>query len=83
MFAIALSTPRGDLLQQAATALRRWPLQLLRRHRFNRMLDLDDRILDDIGVVRWEVEYASRLPLSMNAAIELRLLAERRRRQRG
>ena len=48
-----------------------------REHRINRnafqtMLKLDDARLKDIGVTRSDVLWASRLPLSENAALELR-----------
>ena len=33
-----------------------------RRRKFRRLLDLDDHMLDDIGVIRAEVEWAARLP---------------------
>lgn len=56
---------------------------LRRRRRFARLRDLDDHMLDDIGVTRAEVETAARLPLSENAALELRRISlERRRSER-
>lgn len=63
----------------AAGGIRAWLARYRKRRRFNRLLALDDRMLDDIGVTREEVEYASRLPLNVNAAIELRRLANSRR----
>lgn len=63
----------------AANGIRAWISLWRTRRRFNRLLDLDDRMLDDIGVTRAEVEYASRLPLGVNAAMELRRLANGRR----
>ena len=52
-----------------------------RRRGFNKLHDLDDRMLDDIGVTRGEVQIASSLPLSVDAATELhRMSTERRRR---
>ena len=54
----------------------------VRRRRFNRLRDLDDHMLEDIGVTRAEVEIATRLPFSHDAAEELRRLALDRRRQR-
>lgn len=53
-----------------------------RRRRFNRLLDLDDAMLKDIGVTRGEVQIASGLPLSVNAATELRRISLERRRAR-
>ena len=55
---------------------------LRRRYTFRKMLDLDDRLLDDIGVTRAEVIMASYLPLSVNAAEELRRISLERRRRR-
>ena len=42
-----------------------------RRRQFRRLLDLDDRMLDDLGVTRAEVVDASYWPLSVNAAVEM------------
>lgn len=53
---------------------------MLQRRRFKRLLDLDDRLLDDIGVTREEVAFACRLPLHMNAAMALRYVSQQRRR---
>lgn len=55
--------------------------QVVRRWNFNRLQDLDDHMLDDIGVTRGDVEIASKMPLSVDAATELhRMSLERRRR---
>ena len=43
---------------------------------------LDDYLLHDIGVTRDEVRWASGLPLTVNAALELEERATRRRRGR-
>lgn len=56
--------------------------RLNRRRKFNRLLDLDDHMLNDIGVTRGEVEIASRMPLSSDAATALRRMSLERRRQR-
>ncbi|MCO5133007.1 MAG: DUF1127 domain-containing protein [Phyllobacteriaceae bacterium] len=37
------------------------------------MLGLEDHMLRDIGLTRGDVEWANRLPLSVNAAVELEL----------
>ena len=39
-----------------------------RRDAFLNLLRLDDKILDDIGLTRAEVEFAARLPLRLNAS---------------
>ena len=50
------------------------------RRNVRNMLELDDRMLADIGVRRDEVAWASQLPLAVNAAIELEAAAWSRRR---
>ncbi len=55
--------------------------RIRRRRHFNRLLDLDDHMLKDVGVTRGEIEIASKLPLSMDAATELRRMSMERRRR--
>lgn len=50
------------------------------RRNVRNMLELDDRMLSDIGVRRDEVAWAAQLPLAVNAAIELEAAAFSRRR---
>jgi len=52
------------------------------RSKVRALHDLDDRMLADIGVRRDEVIWASYLPLTTNAALELENAAFRRRRKR-
>ncbi len=49
------------------------------RRRLARLHDLDDHLLDDIGVQRVEVDRALSLPLTVNPAHELQRSARRRR----
>ena len=59
------------------------PTHWRRRRRYARLHALDDRMLDDIGVTRAEVDRHAGLPLHRNAALELHAAAvERRRLQR-
>lgn len=51
------------------------------RSKVRAMQDFDDRMLDDIGVRRHEVLWASRLPLTVNAALELEQAAYGRRKR--
>lgn len=44
-----------------------WHQQRINRAAFNQMLTLDDRILEDIGVSRQDIEWASNLPIELNA----------------
>jgi uncharacterized protein YjiS (DUF1127 family) len=69
-----IQTLSGQLIERIA--------QIRRRRRFYRLHELDDHMLDDIGVTRGEVEIAGRLPLSVDAATELRRMSIERRRQR-
>ncbi|WP_068116656.1 hypothetical protein [Tropicimonas marinistellae] len=55
--------------------------RIRRRRKFLRLLDFDDKMLDDIGVSRREVEAAAGLPLSQNAALELQMMAQLRKRR--
>ncbi len=52
------------------------------RSKVRALHDLDDRMLADIGVRRDEVIWASYLPLTANAALELEEAAFRRRKKR-
>lgn len=56
--------------------LRNW----LARRAVGRLDQLDDYLLRDIGVTREEVQWAARLPLSVNAALALEERATKRRR---
>lgn len=70
--------PLFDLADRLSERLR----QATRRKGLKRLLDLDDHMLEDIGVLRHEVEHAVGLPLSINAATELRRISLERRRRR-
>lgn len=50
------------------------------RRAVSRLDALDDFLLRDIGVTRDEVRWAKRLPLTLNAVLELEEQANRRRR---
>jgi uncharacterized protein YjiS (DUF1127 family) len=60
------------------TVIRNWRA----RRAVSRLDALDDYLLRDIGVTRSDVRWASGLPLSVNAALELEERATRRRRGR-
>jgi len=60
-----------------STLLRNWRA----RSKVRALHDLDDRMLADIGVRREEIIWASYLPLTTNAALELESKAFRRRRK--
>ncbi len=52
-----------------------------RRRKLTQLQDLDDKMLQDIGVTRAELHRVTRLPLSVNAAVELQKLALSRRQR--
>lgn len=54
--------------------------QLGRRRKMKRLLDLDAHMLKDIGVTHAEVEIAVNMPLSVDAATELRRMSLERKR---
>ena len=70
----------GHPLFDLAARLGERAVQARRRKGFRRLLDLDDHMLDDIGVQRHEVVHAANLPLSVDAATELRRISLERRR---
>jgi uncharacterized protein YjiS (DUF1127 family) len=84
---------RDYILTQAASVnnshvfpgLRQLAANWSKRRRLHRLEDLDDRMLDDIGVTRDEVTTALRLPLSLDPIWELnrQSLARRSAGQRG
>lgn len=51
----------------------------LARRKLRSLHEYDDHILEDIGVTRGELEWASHLPLKQNAAHELNRKARARR----
>ncbi len=60
---------RIDALRKYRALRKAWRIDRLA---FQHVLYLDDRILEDMGVTREDVLWANKLPLSKNAALELR-----------
>jgi uncharacterized protein YjiS (DUF1127 family) len=65
----------SSLPGQIAQRYRAWKA----RRRIVKMTDLDDRILDDIGVSRDDLYAVLTLPLSQNPAFELQRISRRNR----
>ena len=59
--------------------LRRLTRNWKAKRRIAALADFDDYMLRDIGITRDEVQWASRLPLTVNAALALEERALRRR----
>ena len=68
-----IQTLSGMLIERLA--------QIRHHRRLTRLLDLDDHMLKDVGVTRGEIEIATNLPLSVDAATELRRMSLERRRR--
>ena len=67
---------RNEFRLQPSRLFRNW----LIRRKVRALLDQEDVILEDIGIERDEIFWASRLPVTVNAAIALRDRAYRRRK---
>ncbi len=62
---------------QISRMLRNWNI----RRKVRALIDQNNHILDDIGILREEIIWAGKLPLTVNAAIALNDRASRRRAQ--
>lgn len=72
----------GKLRSKITDALERYRAYreaCIAREAFRNMLTLDDDILDDIGVTRNNVEWASQLPIHLSAAQALEKTRKRAR----
>ena len=67
-----------SLIERAGDWFRRRSAQITDRRAFDTLTRLDDRELRDIGLTREDVEWASKLPLSWNAAQAMRERAKKR-----
>ena len=76
-FAASLSTPVSSIVDAIRTRRQR----KLDRAAVQHMLGLEDYMLRDIGLTRADIEWANRLPLSVNAATELEMKAMINRKQ--
>ncbi|MBX2880213.1 MAG: hypothetical protein KTR32_09795 [Granulosicoccus sp.] len=71
-----------DLLNNVQKKIRQRRELRISRDAMARLNELDDSTLRDIGLTKGDVIWASRLPLSVNAATELKIIADQRRQQR-
>jgi len=55
--------------------------QKISRDALAQLNELDDCLLRDIGISKADVQWANQLPLSVNAAFELRKIADQRRQR--
>lgn len=70
----------GNPLYDLSTNLTSRISQLRSRRSLKRMLDLEDYMLEDMGVLRGEIDWVLSLPLTVDAGAELRRLSEQRRK---
>ena len=68
-----LATTLSAAVSSIVDAIRTRRQRKLDRSAVQYMLGLEDHMLRDIGLTRGDVEWANRLPLSVNAAVELEL----------
>ena len=66
---------RNEFRYQPLRLYRNWQVRRLVRN----MLNMEDKMLDDIGLRRDELQWAARLPLTVNASIAMHERARRRR----
>ena len=79
-----LTRGAGNPLHTLACTLAERRVNAVRRRTVKRLLDLDDRILHDIGVTREEARHAADLPLTIDPLTELyRRSISRRTRELG
>lgn len=69
----------ADLWGRLCASVLGFVLAWRRRQRYRDLLDLDDHLLDDVGVTRFEVETFAKAPLWQNAAMDLRRSSTARR----
>ena len=74
---ITFAPHNSSFWQKLYTHYHNWQI----RRKIRAMSELDDRMLDDIGVTYDDVVWASKLPLNINAAFEMDRISKRRRRQ--
>ncbi|MEM1045446.1 MAG: DUF1127 domain-containing protein [Pseudomonadota bacterium] len=75
-------TGTGSIFSRFGTIWARIKEYRDRRDAFAVLLHLDERMLDDIGLSRGDIQWAARLPLKVNAALELRRISENRKSTR-
>lgn len=68
-------SPLSNAWMQLKGRIQNWNKRRIDRQAFQHMLALEDPILNDIGISRADVIWASKLPLSLNAALELEKIA--------
>jgi uncharacterized protein YjiS (DUF1127 family) len=75
------SLPRATGLgvTEVFSGLREFVSHWLKRQRLYRLQELDDRMLDDIGLVREEIEASLNLPLAIDPIWDLNRRAQQRR----
>ena len=74
-FVSAIEGYLKNLVSRIYTLFAQRKQQHINRQAFTHLLSLDDYILDDIGVTRYDIVEASRLPMHVNASLKLEKIA--------
>lgn len=72
------ATGAASLLSKLKRYISRRYNQHIDRQAFNHLLTLDDNILKDMGVTKQDIVWASKLPVSEDAAAKMETIARRR-----
>ena len=75
--AVALAKLAVSAAGRTISALGRWHKQRRDRAAFMALLGKEDWVYRDLGIHRGDVEWASRLPMHVNAALELEKMRNR------
>jgi uncharacterized protein YjiS (DUF1127 family) len=74
---VSLAKLAASAATGTVSALRRWHKQRLDRAAFLSLLGKEEWVYRDLGISRGDVEWASHLPLNVNAARELEKIRDR------
>jgi len=74
-FVSAIESTLKGWVSEIKKTRNRWKQHRIDRQAFSHLLSLDKHTLDDIGVSREDILWADRLPMNVNASLELEKIA--------
>ena len=74
---VSLAGLAASAARASVSALGRWHKQRRDRAAFMNLLGKEEWVYRDLGIHRGDVEWASRLPMHVNAALELEKMRDR------
>jgi len=74
---VSLARLLASAARVTISAIGRWHKQRRDRAAFQTLLGKDEWVYRDLGIHRGDVQWASRLPMNVNAALELEKLRDR------